>query len=327
MNPKQPTTNESDNDGSDIGDNSENEGSENEGSENEGSENEGSDNDESDAGSDTDSVAGFGSDSETNTNPESKPNSDDEVNYPGDLAVDINTYIDELSRDITKIKVHLCFFKRDTTYKFVKYIVSVDNEIAAFPTFEQETMGVSASDDSYGGFDTEKITAIQNAMFSSPTNTEYRGFIPYQKDLFAFFEIEDDEYTLNLNYLKSVINELNFLKKVNGIPVSETVSSFFDDNSDLRYYDETQVSPPHCGTRIKDLNLFGRGKYFEINGNGDDRFAFFVKTIVYLLGEDMIDAFLKRPDEQKIIDYDGIFFRKDGKDHWFIPETDSIVKI
>ena len=243
------------------------------------------------------------------------------------MAFDINTYIDELSQDVIKFKVHLCFFKRDTTHKFIKYIVSVDNEIAAFPTFEQDTMGVSAANDIYGGFDTEKITAIQNTMFSSPTNSEYRGFIPYQKDLFAFFEIEDDEYSLNPNHLKSVINELNFLKKVNGIPVSETVSAFFDDNSDLRYYDETQVSPPHCGTLIKNLNLFGRGKYFEINGNGDARYAFFVKTIVYLLGDDMIDAFLKRPDEQKIIDYDGIFFRKDGKDHWFIPETDAVVPI
>jgi hypothetical protein len=336
MNPKPPTTDdskddESQNDGS-QNDESENDESENDGSQNDESENDGSQNDESENDDSDDDSDGFiegksvvDSNSDVNSNSESK--TDSEVNYPGELAVDINTYIDELSRDITKIKVHLCFFKRDTTHKFVKYILSVENEIAAFPTFEQETMGVSASDDHYGGFDTEKITAIQNAMFSSTMNIEYRGFIPYQKDLFAFFEIEDDEYTLNTNHLKSVINDLNFLKKVNGIPVSETVSAFFDGNSDLRYYDETQVSPPHCGTLITDLNLFGRGKYFEINGNGDDRYAFFVKTIVYLLGDDMIDAFLKRPDEQKIIDYDGIFFRKDGKDHWFIPDTDAVVPI
>lgn len=316
MNPKPPTTDDS------KDDESQNDGSQNDESENDESENDGSD-DDSDGFIEGKSVVD--SNSDVNSNSESK--TDSEVNYPGELAVDINTYIDELSRDITKIKVHLCFFKRDTTHKFVKYILSVENEIAAFPTFEQETMGVSASDDHYGGFDTEKITAIQNAMFSSTMNIEYRGFIPYQKDLFAFFEIEDDEYTLNTNHLKSVINDLNFLKKVNGIPVSETVSAFFDGNSDLRYYDETQVSPPHCGTLIKDLDLFGRGKYFEINGNGDNRYAFFVKTIVYLLGDDMIDAFLKRPDEQKIIDYDGIFFRKDGKDHWFIPDTDAVVPI
>lgn len=247
-----------------------------------------------------------------------------EINYPGELAIDISTYINDLDTSITKITVHMCIFNRDKEHRFVKYIVKIDNEIASFPSFDQDTHLNKDSDEENGGLDTEKIDTIKKTM---GTNIEYRGFIPYEKQLFAFFEIEDDEYSVDTPYFKCVVDELNFLKMVNGVHVSETVSSFFDNNSDLRYYDEKQVSPPHCGTLLEDMGLFGRGKYFEINGKDDTRYAFFTQNVVYLLGDDMIEAFQKRPDEQKILDYDGIFFRKDGKDHWFIPDIDAVFSI
>lgn len=278
---------------------------------------------ESNGDTETDTVKSF---------PDSDSSADDynsesgEINYPGELAIDISTYINDLDTSITKITVHMCVFNRDKEHKFVKYIVKIDNEFASFPTFDQDTHlnNDKDSDEEHGGLDTEKINTIKTAM---GPNIEYRGFIPYEKDLFAFFEIEDDEYSLDKPYFKCVVDELDFLKMVNGVPVSETVSAFFDNNSDLRYYDEKQVSPPHSGTLIPDMGLFGRGKYFEINGKGDTRYAFFTQNVVYLLGDDMIEAFQKRPDEQKIIDYDGIFFRKDGKDHWFIPDIDAVFPI
>jgi hypothetical protein len=160
-------------------------------------------------------------------------------------------------------------------------------------------------------------------MFSTPPKFVYRGYIPdnEKKQLFAFFELEDADYLLAENYLNSVVDELDFLKKVAGVPVSENIFEFFEENSDLRYYNDDQVSPPHCGTAVKDMGLFRNGKYFEVGGSGIERYAFFTETTVYLLGDDMIEAFKNRPDDQKTLDYDSIFFRKDGKDFWFVSDT------
>jgi hypothetical protein len=277
----------------------------------------------------TDSIQGF-SDSESTSDSSVKNDS----SYPGELADTISSYVNGL--DSTEITVRLCVFYLDKDHKFVKYIVKTENQEAVFPNFNQDI-----SIDGNSKIENEEDTKLENefktkcetdvnAMFSTPPKFEYRGFIPDEnekKQVFAFFEIEDTDYVLADNHLNSVVDELDFLKKVTGVPVSENIFEFFEANANLRYYDESPVSPPHCGTAVKDMGLFKNGKYFEAGGSGNERYAFFTETTVYLLGNDMIEAFQKRPDDQKTLDYDSIFFRKDGKDYWFVSDTVETVLI
>ena len=288
----------------------------------EDSDKEDSDIEESDT-EDTDSIQNF-PDSDSNTEGSVK----DDSSYPGELADTLSSYVNGL--DSTEITVHLCVFYLDKYHKFVKYILKTENQEAVFHNFNQDI-----SIDGNSKIENEEDTKLENefktkcesdvnAMFSTPPKFEYRGFIPDEnekKQVFAFFEIEDVNYVLADNHLNSVVDELMFLNKVAGVPVSQNISEFFEANSDLRYYDESQVSPPHCGTAVKDMGLFKNGKYFEAGGSGNERYAFFTETTVYLLGDDMIEAFQKRPDDQKTLDYDSIFFRKDGKDYWFVSDT------
>lgn len=276
----------------------------------------------SDINEGSDSIQSF-SDSESNTDGSVKGDS----TYPGELADAISLYVNNL--DSTDITVNLCVFYIDKDHLFVKYIVKTENQEAVFPNFNQDI-----SIDGNSKIENEEDTKLENefktkcetdvnAMFSTPPKFSYRGYIPdnENKQLFAFFEIEDADYLLAENHLNSVVDELDFLKKVTGLPVSQNIFEFFEANSDLRYYDENQVSPPHCGTAVKDMGLFKNGKYFEVGGSGIERYAFFTETTVYLLGDDMIEAFQKRPDDQKTLDYDSIFFRKGGKNYWFVSDT------
>ena len=283
--------------------------------------------DESDT-EDTDSIKSY---------PESESISDSSVktdlSYPGELADTISSYVNDI--DSTEITVNLCVFYLVKKQRFVKYIVKTENQEAVFPNFNQN-ISIDGNSKIENEEDTKletefktKCETVVNAMFSTPPKFTYRGFIPdkEKKQLFAFFEIEDADYVLAETHLNSVVDELDFLKKVAGFPVSETVFEFFEANSDLRYYDDDQVSPPHCGTAVKDMGLFKNGKYFEVGGSSIERYAFFTETTVYLLGDDMIDAFQKRPDDQKTLDYDSIFFRKDGKDYWFVSDTVETIPI
>ena len=277
---------------------------------------------------DTDSIQGF-SDLESISNSSVKTDS----SYPGELADTISSYVNDI--DSTEITVNICVFYLVKEQRFVKYIVKTENQEAVFPNFNQATFidgnsKIENEEDTKleNEFKTKCETGV-NAMFPTPPKFMYRGFIPdkEKKHFFAFFEIEDADYVLAENHLNSVVDELDFLKKIAGVPVSETIFEFFEANSDLRYYDDEQVSPPHCGTAVNDMGLFKNGKYFEVAGSGNERFAFSTQTTVYLLGDDMIDAFQKRPDDQKTLDYDSIFFRKGGKDYWFVSDTVDAVPI
>jgi hypothetical protein len=286
---------------------------------------EANDSDQEESTKDTDSIQSF---------PESDSNTEDSVkddsSYPGELADTISSYVNNL--DSTEFAVRLCVFYLDKEHRFVKYIVKIENQEAVFPNFNQD-IAIDGNSKIENEEDTKLETEFKtkcetgvNAMFSAPPKFTYRGFIPDNEktQLFAFFEIEDADYVLAKNHLNSIVDELDFLKKVAGVPVSENI---FEANSDLRYYDVDQVSPPHCGTAVKDMDLFKNGKYFEVGGSGNERYAFFTKTTVYLLSNDMIEAFQKRPDDQKTIDYDSIFFRKGGKDFWFLSDTVETVLI
>jgi hypothetical protein len=278
----------------------------------------------------TDSIQGF-SDSESTDDSSMKNDS----SYPGELADTISSYVNGI--DSTEITVHLCVFYLDKDNRFVKYIVNTETQEAVFPNFNQD-ISIDGNSKIVNEEDTKlenefktKCETDVNAMFSTPPKFTYRGFIPdknEKKQVFAFFEIEDTDYILAENHLNSVVDELDFLKKVAGVPVSENVFEFFEANSYLRDYDNYEkVSPPHCGTAVKDMGLFKNGKYFEVGGSGNERYAFFTQTTVYLLGDDMIDAFQKRPDDQKTLDYDSIFFRKGGKNFWFVSDTISTILI
>jgi hypothetical protein len=277
----------------------------------------------------SDSIDGF-SDSESTSDSSIKKDS----SYPGELADTISSYVNNI--DSTEITVNLCVFYLVKDHRFVKYIVKTENQEAVFPNFNQD-ISIDGNSKIENEEDTKLETEFKtkyetgvNAMFSMPPKFTYRGFIPdnEKKQIFAFFEIEDTDYVLAENHLNSVVDELDFLKKVDGVPVSENVFEFFEANSDLRDYDDDEkVSPPHCGSVVKDMGLFKNGKYFEVGGSGNERRAFFSETTVYLLGDDMIEAFQKRPDDQKTLDYDSIFFRKGGKDYWFVSDTVETVPI
>jgi hypothetical protein len=284
--------------------------------------------------SDTESIKDF-SDSSSQAS-----NTLEEISYINEkhgLTPNLSEYTNDYEGK--ELQVYLCVFYSDKTIPetpFVKYIMKITEQSVSFPLFKFD-LSVDGNSKIENEVDIslenrfqEECTKRVNECFIShpPPKYNYKGYTRNAEGhIFAFFEIEGTPQ-LSEGHLFSVLNELFFTFKVAEYAVSDDVRNFFEQNEKLLYYydeNDEKMIVPHSGYKVDDMSLFGEGTYFEIQGTGP-RFAFFAETSLYLLNDEMIEAY-KTEDEMVACEYDSIFFRRGGKDYWFIEEDKNIVPI
>jgi hypothetical protein len=245
--------------------------------------------------------------------------------------------------DIDNLIVYLCIFYSDTTIpsrSFVKYIVKKDDQTVSFPNFifkivfdTNSNINNEIDETLEKMFQHECRSNIGRCFRSTQMSPKitFRGIIPDENQVFAFFEIEDS-YQLENNHLNGVIDELVFLNTIENQKISKHISDLFGNNQKLKYYydeNDAPIPPPKMGYAISNKMVFNEpGKYFSVKGSGQ-RFVFFVENPLFLLDNNKIAEFNANINTPEMIirDQDSVFFREDDDEFWFLSDDIMVSKI
>lgn len=242
--------------------------------------------------------------------------------------------------DIDNLDVYLCIFHSDPSKSFVKYIVKKDGQNVGFPHFVFKLVFDTNSninneiDETLENMFQHECRSNIGACFETSQMSPkimFRGIIPDDNQVFAFFEIEGS-YQLENNHLNGVIDELAFLKTVENHTISKHISDLFENNQKLKYYydeNDVPISPPKMGYAILDKSVFNEpGKYFSVKGSGQ-KYVFFVENPIFLLDHSKIAEFNAKINTPEMIirDHDSIFFKEDNDEFWFLSDDIMVTKI